>query len=477
MAIIFPINFLRLDCLNGPLRGNLDLIGNFRILGASSGYQVSPCPLHHEGIDYDFNFKSGQNDGCVFLTDKESIRIVGINRPTNITSAFGTEDWGVGLITFNIEEAFFMHVSLYFKNSDFADVSELDTWLNNVGAPQRTIDYFTHSIWTNNGEGNDFSWSNPDNKELVEGFEPDPPIFNSANISIFEVNSEEERINISADIDIGNGLLRINRDEETVSIDRGYFELNGYASIFQEDSDIETQWKALLDLNYIIRSPSDVSGLDRAGIRCSLRYDSPYNVTSSNLKSFECNFEHASEAIIQEASSFWANVRVNGGGIVKKLNIFDARGHITNNSEIRELIAYNFAMHIEDADVNSFTGYKVQEDTTSIPGVKVGLQIQALTGGEHGNWGFITQTDCRFFENIKLYFGDNSFIYSPEMNKLKIESSVIMAAGDYETVQDKAYYIGDKDTDGTWRIIRNDNDLMIERREGGSYEIKNIINA
>ena len=42
---------------------------------------------------------------------------------------------------------------------------------------------------------------------------------------------------------------------------------------------------------------------------------------------------------------------------------------------------------------------------------------------------------------------------------------------------DDAFYLGDPDSDGTWRIIRETADLTIERREGGSYVTKSKIMA
>jgi len=42
---------------------------------------------------------------------------------------------------------------------------------------------------------------------------------------------------------------------------------------------------------------------------------------------------------------------------------------------------------------------------------------------------------------------------------------------------DDAFYLGDPDSDGTWRIIRETADLTIERRESGSYVTKSKIMA
>lgn len=55
-------------------------------------------------------------------------------------------------------------------------------------------------------------------------------------------------------------------------------------------------------------------------------------------------------------------------------------------------------------------------------------------------------------------------------------TSVLDVAGDIETGSGDAFYFGDPSTDGTWRIVRNGNDLSFERRESGTYVFKMKIN-
>lgn len=49
--------------------------------------------------------------------------------------------------------------------------------------------------------------------------------------------------------------------------------------------------------------------------------------------------------------------------------------------------------------------------------------------------------------------------------------------GDQVLDSDKATYLGDKDTDGTWRTLRNGDDLIVQRRESGSYITKQTVSA
>jgi len=49
--------------------------------------------------------------------------------------------------------------------------------------------------------------------------------------------------------------------------------------------------------------------------------------------------------------------------------------------------------------------------------------------------------------------------------------------GDTEIVSTGAFYIGDNATDGSWRFIRSGNNLVIERRESGSWVTKSTVSA
>jgi len=57
-------------------------------------------------------------------------------------------------------------------------------------------------------------------------------------------------------------------------------------------------------------------------------------------------------------------------------------------------------------------------------------------------------------------------------------TSMLDVIGDVEIYSDKAYYLGDPTTNGTWRWIRDGNDLKAQRREsGGSWVTKQTIAA
>lgn len=49
--------------------------------------------------------------------------------------------------------------------------------------------------------------------------------------------------------------------------------------------------------------------------------------------------------------------------------------------------------------------------------------------------------------------------------------------GDVETTSTGAFYFGDAATNGSWRIVRSGNNLVLERRESGAWVTKTTIEA
>lgn len=55
------------------------------------------------------------------------------------------------------------------------------------------------------------------------------------------------------------------------------------------------------------------------------------------------------------------------------------------------------------------------------------------------------------------------------------DSNAISATGDIQVASVSAYYLGDTATDGSWRLVRSGNDLVIERRESAAWVTKSTI--
>lgn len=63
-----------------------------------------------------------------------------------------------------------------------------------------------------------------------------------------------------------------------------------------------------------------------------------------------------------------------------------------------------------------------------------------------------------------------NFLWDDASNSLTIGGDVLSSAT-------SALYFGASGTDGTWRIVRSGNDLVIRRRESGNYVTKSTITA
>lgn len=48
---------------------------------------------------------------------------------------------------------------------------------------------------------------------------------------------------------------------------------------------------------------------------------------------------------------------------------------------------------------------------------------------------------------------------------------------DVSIPSDKAFYLGDSGTDGSWRITRSGDNLVFQQREGGAWVTKSTMNG
>jgi len=62
-------------------------------------------------------------------------------------------------------------------------------------------------------------------------------------------------------------------------------------------------------------------------------------------------------------------------------------------------------------------------------------------------------------------------------NVLQFDGSEWVNRSDVELSSTSAYYLGDSGTDGTWRFVRDGDNLKIERRESNNYVTKTTITA
>ncbi len=68
-----------------------------------------------------------------------------------------------------------------------------------------------------------------------------------------------------------------------------------------------------------------------------------------------------------------------------------------------------------------------------------------------------------YFEGAKSYFGANVGIGTTN------PSSALDVVGDVELASNNAFYLGDPNTDGSWRIIRSGNNLVFQSRKSGAW--------
>lgn len=128
-------------------------------------------------------------------------------------------------------------------------------------------------------------------------------------------------------------------------------------------------------------------------------------------------------------------------------------------------------------------------DTLVFPGVD-GTFGQVLTTNGNGTLGWSDAGDDlgnhSLTQNLKINAfwisndGDDEGISIDTVGQVGINNSSPTSAldvdGDVEIAASGAYYLGDPDTDGSWRIQQDGDDLSFERRELGSWVFKMKLN-
>ncbi len=140
------------------------------------------------------------------------------------------------------------------------------------------------------------------------------------------------------------------------------------------------------------------------------------------------------------------------------------------------LSTYNVATEIDALSILAITS-TVLRITSAASGSQY-IEF-SQNGTIKGVWGYHAGSDT-----IQLAFGANfatNFLAIASSGKVGVgataPSSQLDIAGDVEITSTAAYYMGDPTTDGSWRITRSGNDLVIQRRESGSWVTKSTIAA
>lgn len=82
--------------------------------------------------------------------------------------------------------------------------------------------------------------------------------------------------------------------------------------------------------------------------------------------------------------------------------------------------------------------------------------------------------------NFTMYAGSNALTLATNSGTyltVAAANALLSTPINFATASDKAFYLGDPNTNGSWRLVRSGDNLVAERRESGSYVTKQTISA
>ena len=122
-------------------------------------------------------------------------------------------------------------------------------------------------------------------------------------------------------------------------------------------------------------------------------------------------------------------------------------------------------------------GFEINANVSAVNYIQVDSKVASHAVGP-GFSSFGTDTNI----NLKLQ-AKGTGVVLVRLSDLTVDAGdlyvsagdLFVTAGDVFVSSSNAYYWGDATTDGTWRIIRQTDDLLIQQRESGSYNTKSTI--
>ena len=173
-----------------------------KMLSNNYKWYMTSAPLVYGGNDYDFALDAhfGLPGYANCLADKATMTITEIPKvsPTRITNADGTTNFGVALFNIDLGGGSYVYVTLYFKDTDFADKAAFDAWIFIVsGGAISTSDYFAKSVWTAGGITDDYAWVGT--LPIVATY-ASPPTMIASMIPAFEYDGLEVKIGSSSSL-------------------------------------------------------------------------------------------------------------------------------------------------------------------------------------------------------------------------------------------------------------------------------------
>ena len=136
--------------------------GNFTLMGGEYTYALTSFPINYSGTCYDTDFDIGPESHNSYFIQRDPFLPFTIT-PDTEPITINTNDEDIGVLTVNIAD--FYYITMFFKNSDFVDETDFDTFfeaLVDMGGDAVTVTYYKESFFVYMGYGNDYALNNTD---------------------------------------------------------------------------------------------------------------------------------------------------------------------------------------------------------------------------------------------------------------------------------------------------------------------------
>ena len=162
---------------------------------------------------------------------------------------------------------------------------------------------------------------------------------------------------------------------------------------------------------------------------------------------------------------------------ITDLQNYSLVGHTHVEADITDLQNYSLVGHTHvEADITDLQSYLLDITGQNLNDL-ADVNASSPTLGDHlefdgSNWIAAAPGHTSPGASALNDLSDVTLSSLADANVLQFDGSVWVNRSDVELSSTSAYYLGDKDTDGTWRFVRNGSDLQVELRESSTYNVK-----
>lgn len=267
------------------------------------------------------------------------------------------------------------------------------------------------------------------------------------------------------------GLVHVN-GELTLGIDPGSSIIKLNNSNTGKQLTFSPSSGSFNSITMTLGTPGGVSDINTTGV--AMTFNKNVRLDTTGTANFYVNNSNNGIQINGRndvSGTFGISINSDGfTGIGKSAATVDARFHVSNVSNGSTRSAWGLAGAYSQFEAGvAFT----DDDAT---GTRTNGVAHSYAAPTFAGTNAVTITHAANFYIAGAPVAGTNMTFTNEY-ALWVDDGRVRIDGGIEIDSTEAYYLGDRNTDGSWRFVRSGDDLLIQQREAGTYNTKDTISG